>query len=562
MSDDKLREEYERLKAEAAELEKQAALLRQQSTELRNRTVDLQDESTRLGEEKARLEGEKNRLELENLELRRKLEESRQRLAEAEAQIAELKRELFGPKSDRLTPEQQEQLSKLHEDLEAEARRPAAASDGVLDEEEKDKKKEKQRRAVRRRHPLPVHLETETVTIEVQLAPCPCCGRMPERIGEEVSEEIDLIPARLIRRRTVRPRYACRCGEAGVVIAPLPARLIPQSRLGLGLAVHVVLARYDDHLSFYRLEQQFQERHRVLIPRQQMVQWTEHIATWLLPVYEAMWKVMVAGGYLQIDETPVKVLDPEVEGKAARGYLWFYAVPGGDVILEFDRSRGLAPVQKRLQGFVGTIQTDAYEVYQSLERKESHIERIACTAHARRYFYKAVLENLVEAVWFIGQIRSLYRIENEIRGLLPEERYSRRLEQSPGIWVAMRARAEELKPKLLPRSTLGKAVNYFLNEYDALVGYLRDGRYEIDNNLVENSIRPTAVGRKRWLFVGHPDAGWRSAVIYSILVSCRRRGINPQEYLTAVLGRLPRAKTSDIKDLIPANWKPPSVDTS
>ena len=409
---------------------------------------------------------------------------------------------------------------------------------------------------------MPAHLETETVTIEPEIAPCLCCGKMPERIGEEVSEEIEFVPAKLIRRRTVRPKYACRCGEAGVAIAPLPPRLVPQSRLGLGLAVHMVLARYDDHLSFYRLEQQFRERHNVFIPRQQMVQWAEHIANWLLPVYDAMWRAMLSGGYLQIDETPVKVLDPEVQGKAARGYLWFYAVPGGDVIIEFDPSRGLAPVRKRLQGFVGTIQTDAYEVYHSLERKETHIQRIGCLAHARRYVIKAVQENLAAAVWFITQIRSLYRIENEIRDLPPQERYEQRRQQAPGIWEALKSRADELKPLLLPQSTLGKAVNYFINEYEALKGYLRDGRFEIDNNLIENSIRPTAVGRRRWLFIGHPDAGWRSAVLYSILVSCRRRGINPQEYLTAVLRRLPTAKTSDIHDLLPANWKPRAVNSS
>jgi len=264
---------------------------------------------------------------------------------------------------------------------------------------------------------------------------------------------------------------------------------------------------------------------------------------------------------LQVDETPVRVLDPEVQGKAARGYLWFYAVPGGDVILEFDSSRGLEPVRKRLTGFQGTIQTDAYEVYQSLERKKSEIERIGCTAHARRHIYKAVRENLAEAVWFITQIRSLYRIEDAIRGLPPAERHARRQEEAPEIWDRLKARADELKPRLLPQSTLGKAVNYFLNEYDALRGYLRDGRFEIDNNLVENAIRPTAVGRRRWLFIGHPDAGWRSAVIYSIIVSCRRRGINPLDYLTDVLRRLPTTTINRVGELTPANWKPPSTNT-
>jgi len=489
-------------------------------------------------------------------------EEYDHKLTELEAELAELKRELFGPKSDRLTPEQQEQLSALNQDLEADAERPDAASDGVLDEDEEDDKQRK--RTQRRRggrHPLPAHIETETITIEPDLVPCLCCGKMPERIGEEVTEEIDFIPAKLIRRRIVRPKYAHRCGEAGVAIAPLPPRLVPQSRLGLGLAVHMVLARYDDHLSFYRLEQQFRERHGIIIARQQMVQWAEHIATWLRPIYDAMWKAMVGGDYLQVDETPVKVLDPDVQGKAARGYLWFYAVPGGDVILEFDPSRGLEPVRKRLESFTGTIQTDAYEVYQSLERKNAHIQRIACLAHVRRYFLKAVKENLPAAVWFITQIRLLYRIENEIRNLSPTERYEHRLQKAPAIWEAMKAKADQLKPVLLPKGTLGKAVNYFINEYEALLGYLRDGRFEIDNNLIENSIRPTAVGRRRWLFIGHPDAGWRSAVIYSILVSCRRRDINPLEYLTDVLGRLPGAKISDIQGLLPANWKTQPANT-
>jgi hypothetical protein len=173
-----------------------------------------------------------------------------------------------------------------------------------------------------------------------------------------------------------------------------------------------------------------------------------------------------------------------------------------------------------------------------------------------------VRENLSDAVWFITQIRSLYQIEEEIRGLTPAERHERRLQQAPAICAAMKKRADELKPLLLPQSSLGKAVNYFINDYDAVKGYLEDGRFEIDNNLIENSIRPAAVGRRRWLFIGHPDAGWRSAVIYSIIGSCRRRDINPQQYLTDILARVPAAKTSEIQNLLPANWKPPLPDTS
>jgi transposase len=510
---------------------------------------ELRAEYKRLQAKTAQLQTLAAQLHAENSQLR-------EQLREAQLLIAQLRRELFGPKADKLTAEQEEQLKALHKDLQAEVQRPAPVSDEVLEHEDRAARRRQRRHA---RHPLPEHLETETVTIEPEEKICPCCGKPLERIGEEVSEEIDLIPAKLIRRRTVRPKYACRCGEAGVKIAPLRPRLIPQSRLGLGLAAHILLSRFDDHLSFYRLEQQFRERHGIIIARQQMVQWVEQIASWLRPIYDAMWRQMLAGGYLQVDETPVRVLDPDVEGKAARGYLWFYAVPGGDVILDFDRSRALKVVQQRLQNFTGTIQTDAYEVYQALERKESRIERIGCLAHSRRRFYAALQQNLPEGIWFISQIRLLYQIEDEARELATSERQVFRQQSAPAIWEALKAKAVELQPKFLPKSTMGSAVRYFLDEYDALTGYLRDGRFEIDNNLIENSIRPTAIGRKRWLFIGHPDAGWRSAVIYSIIVSCRRRGINPQDYLTDVLRRLPAQKINQIEELLPGNWKPPTM---
>src|SRR5205809_429044 len=335
-----------------------------------------------------------------------------------------------------------------------------------------------------------------------------------------------------------------------------------QSKLGLGLAVQRLFTRFDDHLSLYRLEHIFRERHGVEIPRQQMVQWIEHIAGWLKPIYEAMWQEMKAGNYLQIDETPVKVLDRDVSGKTARGYLWFYAVPREDVILEFCSSRGQEAPNKRLQGFQGTIQTDAYEVYEAVVKKNPKIERIGCLAHARRYFYKALQESLGEAVWFIGKIRELYRIEYAARALDHTERHALRQVQAPPLWAVLQTRAEELRPRLLPQSTMGKAVNYFLNECKALEGYLRDGRFEIDNNLIENAIRPTAVGRRRWLFIGHPQAGWRSAVIYSLLLSCRRRGINPQSYLSDVLNRLPSIKITEIHQLLPGHWKPSPPNTS
>ncbi|NJN05480.1 MAG: IS66 family transposase [Rhodobacteraceae bacterium] len=215
-------------------------------------------------------------------------------------------------------------------------------------------------------------------------------------------------------------------------------------------------------------------------------------------------------------------------------------------------------MRERLQGFSGIIQTDAYEVYDAVARKNPQVKRIGCVAHSRRRFHVAARQGLTQAIWFIGQFRRLYKIEDEAREaqLEPDQRHALRQEKDAlSIWAAMKARAEELRPGLLPKSTMGKAVNYFINEYEALIAYLENGRLEIDNNLVENSIRPTCVGKKRWLFIGHPNAGWRSAVIYTLLITCRRLGINPQQYLTSVLNNLSSITTLNADDWLPARWK-------
>ena len=497
------------------------------------------------------------------LQLQEQLAEKEQLLAQARAYIAELKRQLFGPKADKLSPEQEEQLRQVAGDLQDQAQRPPPVSQNVLEPDLPPKDKEKLQRAPgRRRHPLPaVQLEVQRVVLEADHKVCGNCQKPGRKIGEEITTEYDYVAAKLICKETVRPKYAheCPCAPEAVSIAPLPPRLVPQSKLGLGLAVYILLSRFDDHIAYYTLERIFRERHGVSIPRQQMVQWVEKIAFLLLAIYQGIWEELQATGYLQIDETPVKVLDPEVQGKAATGYLWFYSHPQGDVFLEFCTGRGREGPEKRLVHFQGTIQTDAYAVYDSLRRQRpTALKRLGCLAHIRRKWYKAAEESCAQAIWFIGQIRQLYLIEDETRDLSHPERKAVRRQKAPALWRAMKRRALELRAngRLLPQSSLGKAVNYFLNEYTAAVGYLRDGRYLIDNNLAENDVRPSVVGRKRWLFIGHPGAGWRSAVIYTIIQSCRRRGINPQEYLTDVLRRLPSLTNHQVHELLPSRWRP------
>jgi len=477
-------------------------------------------------------------------------------IAEQKSLIEQLKRMLFGPKSEQLTAEQETQLAEVAGDLQEQVARPGTDSEGVLTEEtESEQKEDKKLRRPRQRRPLPVELEVMTTVLEPADAACPHCGKLGDKIGEEVSEQVDLIPAKLIVRRTVRIKRGCQCGCGGVAIALLPAALIPGSRLGLGLAVFILLSKYDDHVALYTLERIFRERHGVIIPRQQMVQWIEHIAGLLRLIVDRMWKRMKQGDYLQIDETPVRVLDPEVKGKAAQGYLWFFARPNGDVILVFDQGRSHQVPVEQLRGFEGLFQSDDFSAYETLVKKLPGVRRAGCAAHARRRFYQAALEGDQQAIWFIGRFRQLYRIEDEVRDRTPEERQSIRQAQAPAIWAEMKIRAEQLQPVLLPQSSLGKAIRYYLNEYEALQIYLERPDYQIDNNLCENSIRPSCVGKRRWLFIGHPDAGWRSAVIYSIIQSCRRRSIDPQEYLTDVLRRLPGMKNTEIDCLLPENWQ-------
>ena len=372
---------------------------------------------------KAEIEQQAQHLTQAQVEIQQTKDELRQKaeqLAQAQALIAELKRELFGAKADKLNAEQEEQLRQLAGDVQEQNQRPPPLSQDLLEEAVVQERAEQRQRAKerRRRHLPPVELEKQQVVLEPPDKFCPRSGEPRPEIGREVTTEYDYLPAKLIIREIVRPKYG-RCGQPccqGVSIAPLPPRLVPQSKLGLGLAVHLLLSRFDDHVSYYTLERIFLERFGAVIPRQQMVQWVEKVAHLLLDIYWLIGEELTAGDYLQIDESPVKVLDPEVKGKAAQGYLWFYSRPGGYVFLEFHQSRGRDAPRERLRGFRGTMQTDGYELYDALRKEQPRaLKRIGCTSHARRKFYKALLESCSEAQWFIGQMRQLYQLERALK---------------------------------------------------------------------------------------------------------------------------------------------------
>ena len=473
-----------------------------------------------------------------------------QELQQARWRVAQLEKELYGPSSER-----QPQGSNLSKEqvllsLFPPPTEPPATQEVLVPVEEKAAPRA-------RRQPAIKVLETVTERIEPQEKVCPHCGKAKCEIGCEKSERYEYIPAKIIRHELIRPKLACPCGKAGVSIAPLPPTVVAQGQPGASLVAHVLLSKFVDHLPLYRQQQQF-ERLGVNFPKSTLGDWVEQGALWLQPIVREMKKQLLQSDYVQVDETPVRVQDPDVSGKCATGWLWVLGAPHNDVVFEFHPGRGKEFAQQLLGGFKGYLQRDGYGVYGSLARDHLELVPVGCWAHARRKFVDALEDQPDQAMPLVNEVRKLYIVERHARDecLGAEQRYQLRQQLSLPILKRLQPMLQSAQERVLPQSPLGKAARYCLAEWEALKRYLLDGRLEIDNNLTENAIRPSAVGKKNWLFIGHPEAGWRSAVIYSIVVSCRRRHIEPWDYLRDVLTRLPAMRQSEISCLLPASWKP------
>ena len=372
------------------------------------------------------------------------------------------------------------------------------------------------------------------------------------KISEERTTLLDWEPGKCFRQIIIRPRYV---KNECFALAPLPAQPIPQGMVGPGLLAHIVLSKYEHHLPLYRQEKIFQQQYGVELSRKTMGSWVEQVAELLKSVYRAMREDLIKGNYLQADETPIRYLDPDIKGKSQQGYLWVYSRPGQDVVFVWALSRGAQEPKQLLEKFQGKLQTDGYAAYESLAKQREDIILIGCWAHVRRNFVEAVPENKV-AAWFVLQIGLLYRVESQLRDSHagPHLRAAVRAWQSQPVLKRLQKAMELVRGRTLPQGRLGQALEYALSRWPSLTRYVEDGVLEIDNNLIENAIRPSALGKKNWLFIGHPSAGERSAVIYSLLGSCRRHGINPFDYLKDLLTRLPAAKITEIAKFTPAAW--------
>jgi transposase len=398
---------------------------------------------------------------------------------------------------------------------------------------------------------LPEHLERRDVVVE----PNEDVSGL-RRLGEEITEELDYEPGRLFVRRIIRPKYVSRDNQT-ILIAPMVERPLPKAIAGAGLLTQIIIDKYIDHLPLNRQMERL-KREGITLPYSTLTDWVSGTAKLLDPLYEALKKEVLKSDYLHVDETPIKVLDRDKKGTTHRGYFWVYHSSLRDLVLfDYQVGRGREGPQAMLQNFQGHLQTDGYSAYEIFSHKEG-VTHLHCMSHARRKFFEAQNNDPQRAQYALTQIQLLYDIERRCRQQQfsqQQVREQREKEAVPilqdlGEWM------QQAYGEVLPKSAMGLALAYSLKRWGELMIYTTDGKLAIDNNPVERSIRPTAVGRKNHLFCGSHEAAQRSAMLYSLMGTCKLHGVNPFIYLKDVLTRIAMHPVNKVGELLPQNWKP------
>ena len=491
-----------------------------------------------------------------NTQLKGEVTQLRQENDTLRNQVKWLKQQLFGSgKSEVIAKNQLELL--LSELNEAVVDVPAT-NNNEQDCDEQATRKPRTTSAGTRRYQLPEHLEVKEAVIDPEEVTA-----NPEafkQIGEEVTEELDLIPPQFIKRRTIRRKFVSKTDkERAPIVAPAPKRPIERGIAAAGLLVYIIISKYCDHLPLYRQEIVYKKRYGVSIKRKAMCEWVSKIvADWLKPIYDRMYSELIQTQYIQADETTIKYIDPDGQRrKTHQGYMWTYSSPGHYVLFDWKTNRKHENPAIFLGQYDKLLQSDGYEAYKRYASDTPGCVLFGCWSHTRRHFTEALEHHPKHAAWVLLQIKHLYAIEDYLRkgNFGPAYRTAYRRSHSKMIIKRLYQGLRIIKKKALPKSKLGEAVRYALGQWKYLVRFIGFGKVEIDNNSVENAIRPIAVGRKNWLFIGHPDAGDRSAIIYSIIASCYRLNIEPYEYLTDILKRAPYMTNKTIGQLTPLSWK-------
>jgi len=461
-------------------------------------------------------------------------------------QLAQLQKMIFGSKHERFVPSDAHP-SQLALDIEAEAVAACSVADAKKISYVKTNMLVEQKPLI---HPgrmkLPESLRRQEIIIE-PVADITSC----RRIGEEITEVLEYEPGELFVKKYVRPKYALPDNQ-GVVIGELPSRPLEKAMAGPGLLAQIVIDKYADHLPLYRQMQRF-ERGGLKLPYSTLTDWVGSTCRLITPLYEALKAEVLKTSYLHADETPIKVMDKDKKGQTHRGYFWVYQNSIEKLVFfDYQESRGREGPSGILEHFQGYLQTDGYSAYELFDKKEG-ITLVNCMAHARRMFNEALQNDEARASYALEQIQQLYAVERDAKeqGLSFAERKILREQRSVPILESLGSWMKAQYMEVAPKSAIGKALGYSIERWDRLSLYTKDGMLNIDNNPVENSIRPVAVGRKNYLFAGSHEAAQRSAMLYSLLGTCKMHGLEPYAWLRDVLQNIADHPINKISELLP-----------
>jgi transposase len=484
--------------------------------------------------------------------------------ADLKARVAFLEGQLFGPKSEKMTTIDPKQATLDLGDL---SDVPVAANDDVAPVA--DRTTQARRSPSRNIGRLPKHLPRYDDVIEPQSKICPCCSFELHCIGTDVSEALDIVPAVVRVKRTIRPRYACRACESVIVQAPAPARVMDGGMVTTAFAAHVAVSKFAWHLPLHRQAQMLASC-GVIIDRGTLGAWVTRVAWWLELLYDALTAFIRSQPRVFCDETPLPRLDPgrkrtklcQLWAQAVDDRPWNGPAPPA-VAYIFAESRSAREVEAQLSSFAGVLQVDGYQAYKTMAKRrgKSNVApmRLAfCLAHARRKFVEVVkLTGSSEALSILARIAEIYRIEAELRGQSADTRLTVRRRETASIMRELKVQLTELSDDVSSKSALGKAVSYTLNHWGGLAAFLEDGRIEVDSNVVERSIKSVALTRKNSLFVGNARGGKTFAVLASLVNTCKLNGVDPEAWLTDVLERIIAGKVAAnrMETLFPWAWK-------
>ena len=469
------------------------------------------------------------------------------------AEVAQLKKLLFGARRERFVSAEVPGQGQLFEAAPAAEEVPAAP---VAARVVAPPKPAARRRAPIERNTFPAALRREEEVIE----PAEIEGPGWVRIGEDVTEILAYEPASLYVRRLVRPRYA-KAGEEdrGVLQASVPVRLIPKGLVDESLLSQLVVEKILFHTPVHRFRKKLKQAGIGFISENNLYNWFQTVGYSLRPLYQLLHQDLLGQPYNQADETRITVLSKNQPGASHRGYFWVLHNPSlRAVLFQYDARRDQQAGQALLPGFSGILQCDGYAVYDALERKQD-VRLIHCMAHARRKFVEAQNTDPPRAEYFLERVQALYHIERKAREeqLDEEQRRARRQQQAVPLLTELGTWLRQQLTAVLPRSPIGEAIAYTLKRWEGLCAYADDGRLEIDNNLIENTIRPVALGRKNFLFAGSDEAAQHLAGLYSIIATADRHGLNVQHYLTWLLRRVATHKvTPDALGWLPHRMEP------